>query len=115
MDVEQERHAGGLDFLRVGDDVVFVGIGFGLVTAARRGIAVLRLGIHEGLEADGVEAVVFQQGEDVLLGSVHVVELGLVTFVFLHGRDVGTSIELEFNGCVGRRRRRRLRGLYGRR
>ena len=49
VDIEQERHARSLDLLRVGDDVVLVGVGLGIVVATRSGIAVLRLRAYKSL------------------------------------------------------------------
>ena len=91
MDVEEKTEAGCFDFLRVGDDMIFVAERFCVRAAPARRIAVSRCGGDERLEPDVIETVICKNGEDAGFRAVGVVNFRAVAFVFLKSGDVSAE------------------------
>ena len=102
MDINEKPHARRFDFLGKSNNVVFVTIRFGIMTATARRIAVLCLGRNKRAQANGVKSVIFQDCEDVAFFAIDIVKLRIISFVFLDFGNIG-AVE-KFNGFgLGRR------------
>ena len=94
MDIYEKAHARSLDLLGISDNVIFIAIRFGIVTATACSIAILRLGRDKRTQTNRIESVIFQNRKDIAFGTIDIKEFCIFSFVFLHLRDVGTIEEI---------------------